>query len=315
VREALREFLSELSGANFSAHTIAAYRRDIERVMARATAETGGAHGAKRDAAAAPRAVPVAHWTRELLERAMRADFLEGRSPRSIARARAAWRSFSAFCVRRGILTGDPSLGLPTPRVPRRLPRTLAARDLERALEGLSADDAATLRDRALLEVAYSSGLRVSELVGLDLDDVDRGARVVRVRGKGRRERLVPIGITALAAIDRYRAGAGPRSAPPSGGRAARAEAPVFVNRSGARLSVRTVQRVVARRLSQAAHGLGVSPHALRHSFATHLLDRGADVRAIQEMLGHQSLATTQIYTHVSRSRLRKAYTQAHPRA
>ncbi len=161
------------------------------------------------------------------------------------------------------------------------------------------------MRDRALLEVAYSSGLRLSELVGLNHGDVDRRGGLLRVRGKGRRERIVPVSDGALQAMDALGASAG----------SARPEAPVFTGPRGTRLSGRTVQRVVGRRLGQIASGLGVTPHALRHSFASHLLDRGADLRAIQELLGHRSLASTQIYTHVSKSRLKKAYDQAHPRA
>src|SRR6185503_13638576 len=155
-----------------------------------------------------------------------------------------------------------------------------------------------------LLELTYSSGLRLSELVGLNRGDVDRSSGLLRIRGKGRRERVVPAGRAALSALDRYLAGE--RRAE------GRGDDPVFVGPSGRRLSGRTVQRVVRRRLGEVASGLGVSPHALRHSFATHLLDHGADLRAIQELLGHRSVATTQIYTHVSGSRLRKAYEQAH---
>ena len=151
--------------------------------------------------------------------------------------------------------------------------------------------------------------MRLSELIGVNRGDLDRGAQVVRVRGKGRRERLVPVGDAALVALDRYLDAT--RDARPA---ATRGDEPVFLGPRG-RLSGRTVQRVVRRRLADVASGLGVSPHALRHSFASHLLDRGADLRAIQELLGHRSLGTTQIYTHVSRGRLRKAYAQAHPRA
>ena len=171
----------------------------------------------------------------------------------------------------------------------------------------MGGDDATTLRDRALLELAYSSGLRLTELTGLNRGDLDRASATLRVRGKGRLERIVPAGQTALSALDRYLAAAGRAQG--------RSDEALFVNPRGLRLTGRTVQRVVRRRLSEVAGGLGVTPHALRHSFASHLLDRGADLRAIQELLGHRSLASTQIYTHVSPSRLRKAYQLAHPRA
>jgi integrase/recombinase XerC len=276
-----------------SAHTVTAYRRDIVRVL--------------DQAAGAGRPVPSAAWTRELLERALHGLHLTHHSAASAARALAAWRSFSRFCVRRGVLTHDPARLLAFPRLPKRLPRTLPANDLAQALDRLAvAEDRTAPRDHALLELAYSSGLRLSELVGLNRGDVDRGAGLVRVRGKGRRERIVPVGEGALRALEGYLGGRA---------RAARGDEPVFLGPAGARLSGRTVQRVVWRRLGDVARGLGVTPHALRHSFASHMLDRGADLRAIQEMLGHRTLATTQVYTHVSKSRLRKAYEQAHPRA
>jgi integrase/recombinase XerC len=294
VREALERFLDELKAhPRGSAHTLAAYRRDITRVLDRA--------------AGAGRPVAASRWNRELLEGELRRLALEGYAAASAARALAAWRSFSRFCVRRGILEKDPARALAFPRLPRRLPRTLPAAELSRALDGLAAGDATTLRDRALLELAYSSGLRLSELTGLDFGDLNRGSGLLRVRGKGRRERIVPAGDAALAALDRHLAAAGRSKG--------RGDAPLFANARGGRLSNRTVQRVVRRRLLALASGLGVTPHALRHSFASHLLDRGADLRAIQELLGHRSLASTQIYTHVSRARLAKAYRQAHPRA
>ena len=296
MREALERFLSELvSQRRASPHTVAAYRRDITRALDRAATKPGGP-------------VRADQWTSALLVAVQRELWrAPAHAPASVARALAAWRSFSKFCVRRGVLAADPSAAVPAPRLPRRLPRTLPAEALGQALDRI-ASDAAAPRDRALLELAYSSGLRLSELVGLNHGDLDRRAHVVRVRGKGRKERIVPVGDAALEALARYEAAtaAAPRS------RAA--DAPLFLGRDG-RLAGRTVQRVVRRRLAEVASGLGVTPHALRHSFATHLLDRGADLRAIQELLGHASLATTQIYTHVSRSRLRKAYAQAHPRA
>ena len=303
MRDALERFLTELAAQRrASPHTVAAYRRDIRRVLDLAAGLEAGERAGPRALA-----VPPAAWNRELLERAMRDLYRTRHAPASAARALAAWRSFSRFCLRRGVTTSDPARALPFPRASRRLPRTLPRLDLARALDLVAGDDPVSLRDRALLELTYSSGLRLSELVGLDHRDLDRTTLLLRVRGKGRRERIVPAGRGALAALDRYLAshGAGVRS----GAHA------VFVNAQGRRLSGRTVQRVVRRRLGQVAGGLGVTPHALRHSFASHLLDNGADLRAIQELLGHRSLTSTQVYTHVSASRLRKAYQQAHPRA
>jgi integrase/recombinase XerC len=309
VREALERFLSELEAQRrASPHTVAGYRRDVARVL---------------DLAEGPcRPVSASQWTRELLERGMHELYRTRHSAASAARALAAWRSFSRFCLRRGVLSHDPARSVAFPRLPRRLPRTLPSHDLARALDQLGETvDRGALRDRALLELAYSSGLRLSELVGLNHGDVDRGAGMLRVRGKGRRERIVPVGEGALRALGEYVAtvrrgvaGAAGGTRTKAGG-PARGDEPVFLGPGGGRLSGRTVQRVVRRRLGEVAGGLGVTPHALRHSFASHLLDRGADLRAIQELLGHRSLASTQVYTHVSRSRLRKAYEQAHPRA
>ena len=306
MREALEAFLSELSATRrASAHTVAAYRRDIARVL---------------DLASAPgKPVKPAHWDRALLERALRELFRTGHTASSAARALAAWRSFGRFCVRRGRLDSDPARALPFPRLPKRLPRTLPRIDLNEALDRLAgAKDPAAARDLALIELTYSSGLRLSELLGLHRGDLDRAARLLRVRGKGRKERVTPVGERALAALDRYLASQG-RTAGPR-------DEPLFLGRGGVpragvtsapvrALSPRTVQRLVRRRLAAAAGGLGVTPHALRHSFASHLLDAGADLRAIQELLGHSSLASTQVYTHVSRARLKQAYDQAHPRA
>jgi integrase/recombinase XerC len=293
VREALQQFLTELAARRASSHTVAAYRRDIGRALDLA--------------AGAGRPVAPDRWNRELLERAMRDLHRTGHAASSAGRALAAWRSFSRFCVRRGVIEQDPARWLPFPRRPRRLPRTLPERDLSQALDRIDDQGLTAARDRALIEVAYSAGLRLSELVGINHGDLDASGRMLRVRGKGRRERLVPVGSTALAALRSYLEREGRARGP--------RDEPVFANARGGRLSGRTVQRVVRRRLGQVAGGLGVTPHALRHSFASHLLDRGADLRAIQELLGHRSLSSTQIYTHVTRSRLRRAYDQAHPRA
>ena len=302
MREALIRFLSEFAASRRgSAHTIAAYRRDITMVL--------------DFAAGKGKPVAPAQWDRFLLERATRELYRTGHAATSTSRALAAWRSFGRFCVRRGILVTDPARTLAFPRRPKRLPRTLPRLDLNDALDRLGAQAAATpsadptlARDRALLELTYSAGLRLSELVGLVRGDLDRVGRLLRVRGKGRKERIAPLGARPLAALDAYWSEQGRVS----GG----ASEPVFTGRAaGGRLAGRTVQRIVGTRLAQVAGGLGVTPHALRHSFASHLLDAGADLRAIQELLGHASLASTQVYTHVTRTRLQQAYAQAHPRA
>lgn len=294
MRRALEDFLGEFGATRRgSPHTLSAYRRDIERVLDLAVGEG--------------REVAPALWTRELLERATRELHRIGQASTSAARALAAWRSFGRFCVRRGVLGADPARALPFPRHARRLPRTLPRIDLGAALDRLAAaDDPRAARDRALLEMTYSAGLRLSELIGLNHGDLDRAGGLLRVRGKGGRERIAPVGARALRSLEAYLAGSGrARMAPGE---------PLFTGRDG-RLCGRTVQRAVRLRLAGIATGLGVTPHALRHSFASHLLDAGADLRAIQELLGHRSLASTQVYTHVTTARLKDAYAQAHPRA
>jgi integrase/recombinase XerC len=226
----------------------------------------------------------------------------------SIARKLAAVRSFLRHAVREGRLEANPATGVPTPRVPKGLPRDLTVDETFALLDHIEGDDLAACRDRALLELLYAAGLRVSEAVALDLDDLDLRAGVLRVLGKGNKERMVPFGSKAAQALERWLTAARPLRLN-GDGRA------VFMNLRGGRLSDRSVRRVLDRRLREAAIATRVSPHALRHSFATHLLGAGADLRAIQELLGHASLSTTQRYTHVSTDALMRVYDRAHPRA
>jgi len=223
---------------------------------------------------------------------------------RSIARRLSCLRSFFKFLCREGYLTHNPVSVLRSPKLDRKLPSVLEVEEVERLLE--SHDGSANgLRDHAILETIYSVGLRVSEVVGLNLDDIDFISGIVKVYGKGKKERLCPIGEKALQAIRRY------LDHRPN----VRDGKALFLNRRGRRLTARSVRRVLDKALQRASLNRHVSPHALRHSFATHLLDRGADLRSVQELLGHQSLSTTQIYTHVSAERLKRVYDKAHPRA
>ena len=228
----------------------------------------------------------------------------------SAGRKLSSLKSFCRFLRRRGILQADPTAGIATPKKDKQLPVHLTVDDVFRLLETPPADTAAGLRDRALLEVTYSTGLRVSELVGLNSDDVDYNLEVVRVRGKGGKERVVPIGKKALAALAAYRSRVGDLCRR----RLPEAE-PVFLNRRGTRLSTRSVARLMEHYIRQSGVATKATPHALRHSFATHLLSAGADFRAIQELLGHASLSTTQKYTHVDLGHLMQVYDKAHPRA
>jgi integrase/recombinase XerC len=235
-----------------------------------------------------------------------------GEKSSSLARKLAALRSFYRFLVGAGRTSYNPAQDVRTPRLPRYLPRVLTKDDANALMEFPEGMTESALRDRAILEVLYSTGARVSELVALDAEDVVSAEGVVRLRGKGRKERIAPIGTIALDAIKAYHAR---RSAIRNESSAAKqSDRAVFTNPAGRRLTTRTVARIVAK-YSRRLPGGAVSPHALRHSFATHLLDEGADLRAIQEMLGHASLNTTQKYTHLAADQLLAVYDHAHPRA
>ncbi len=232
-----------------------------------------------------------------------------GASPATLARRISSARTFTAFGVRRGLSTTDPAAALASPKGRRALPAVLRVNQaavLAGAPDGAEPGDR---RDRALLELLYASAIRVSELCGLDVDDVDRERRTVRVLGKGGKERVVPIGVPAVTAVQSWLdAGRAAWSTPASG-------PALLLGRRGRRLDPRTARRVVHRWSGRVLGGAELGPHGLRHSAATHLLEGGADLRSVQEMLGHATLATTQIYTHVSIERLRSTYERAHPRA
>jgi integrase/recombinase XerC len=233
-----------------------------------------------------------------------------GYAKSTVARRLASLRSFFRFGGREGWAKANPAKPLRNPRKQERLPFFLSSDDLNRLLEAPSKDDPMGLRDRAILETLYSAGLRVSELAGLNDGDLDLASSVLTVRGKGRRERLAPIGSYAQKALRRWMAVRRVDTAGPKG-----PLTPVFTNRFGKRLTTRSIGRMLEKYLQQTGLDRRTTPHTLRHSFATHLVDRGADIRSVQELLGHKSLGTTQIYTHVSTAALRAAYEKAHPRA
>lgn len=294
----ISDFLAHLAverGA--SEHTLDAYRRDLARYE-RTLAELGVASAARA--------------TREDVIEHQRRLFAAGYAPSTVERNMAAVRSFHRFCVREGIAEADPTARLPLPKVPSRLPEAISVDDAERLLSQPFPPGPVGYRDKAILEVLYGCGLRVSELVGLDVRDVDLAEGLVRVFGKGSKERLVPIGGYAAHAVSEYLAHGRPYL------RAKRSAAfadrsALFVNQRGGRLTRQAVFALVKRYGSRA--GLDIHPHTLRHSFATHMLQGGADLRSLQEMLGHADISTTQIYTHVDRSHLVEEYLSTHPRA
>jgi integrase/recombinase XerC len=235
----------------------------------------------------------------------------------SLARKLATLRSFYRFLIRDGLATRSPADEVRTPKLPRYLPRVLTKDDANTLMDTPEGESVLSRRDRAILETLYSTGARVSELVGMNWDDLDMSSGLVRLRGKGRKDRIVPIGAVAIETLTEYHSNLPSPVAQTAAKLAVGATpsaGPVFRNHRGARLTARGVERIVAKYSSRLASGR-ISPHALRHSFATHLLDEGADLRAIQEMLGHASLGTTQKYTHLATDRLLEVYDRAHPRA
>lgn len=279
-----------------SAHTVAAYRRDL---------------GTYREWLVAEGVADTAEVTPAVIDRfiAERASAQPPPASTSLARLQSSVRGWHRFLAREGIEADDPSGRLRPPKAPRRLPKALTIEQVERLLAAPSPEDPLGIRDRALLELLYATGARVSEAIDLDVDDLAHGD-VLRLRGKGSKERIVPLGSYARAAVDVYLTRVRPGLAAKG-----RASARLFLGARGAPLSRQSAWLVIRAAAERAEITVDVSPHTLRHSFATHLLQGGADVRVVQELLGHSSVATTQIYTHVSVDALRDIYATSHPRA
>lgn len=296
----LQRFLDHLSvERGLSPHTVAAYRRDLARYGAflRERGTTDARRVGDGDVAA------FMAW----ISASTHGDGRPYRAS-SLVRALSAVRSFHRYLLREQTTARDPSAAVVRPRLPRSLPRPLPLEDVFRLLAAPRTDTVG-LRDRAVLETLYGAGLRVSELTGLDVDDVDLEEGSVRVLGKGGKEREVPLGRYAVEALEAYLRRSRPQLA------TARSRAALFLNQRGGRLTRQGVTLILARAARSAGIERRVSPHVLRHSFATHLLEGGADVRVVQELLGHASVATTQVYTLVTREHLREVYEMAHPRA
>ena len=298
MEETLAEFLRHLAlEKNASAHTVKSYREDLVQALDFFRSRLTG------------RMIQPAQLTTRLLRAYLAWLHEQGYAKTTMARRIAAVRAWCRFLCRQGLLAANPASGLRGPRQDKKLPRFLSEQDLARLIETPPADTPLGLRDRAILETLYSAGLRVSELTGLNVADVDLDSGLTTVRGKGKRERLALLGPQALAALNRWLGHRDIVSA------RARSQSAVFLNKNGTRLTARSVGRLLEKYLAVAGLDPGASPHTLRHSFATHMLDRGADIRSVQELLGHRSLSTTQIYTHVTTHRLRDSYHKAHPRA
>ncbi len=282
----IQKYLSFLEvEKNYSAHTLLNYRLDLEefsKFLKETPIET----------------VDYSNLRHFLAE--MRAHNLK---PRSVARKLSSLRSFFKYLQREKIIQRNPATLLVTPKLDKPLPHFLSEEEAVKLIEAPSANKTSDYRDRSIFEVLYSTGMRVSELVGLDVEDIDFFSNIVRVMGKGKKERVIPIGDTALGALKNY-----------IDHRAVKSKA-VFLNRSGGRLSDRSVRNIINKYILREAMRQHVTPHMFRHSFATHLLNRGADLRSVQELLGHVNLSTTQIYTHLTTDKLKSVYDKAHPRA
>jgi integrase/recombinase XerC len=332
MHEHLKRFLQFLRlNRNASPHTVRAYESDLSQFIAHAAAGAG----IKRGELTPPQ------LDRSAIRRFLGELHALGQTRASSARKLAAVRTFLRYLRREGIIEDDPGALVATPKRDIRMPAHLSEQEIVALIAAAPDTTPLGRRDRAILELFYASGLRLSELVGLDLDDVNLSGRMSRVRGKGGKERLVPFNTSAAKAIRAYlndrealvRAGQDGqeaqdrrdgqdgkdrrtrRSSPSSPRLAGRQRHALFVNYRGGRLTVRSVDRLVRRYVAATSARMGISPHALRHSFATHLLQRGADLRAIQELLGHAQLSTTQRYTHVNAAQLVEVYRKSHPRA
>lgn len=281
----------------YSRHTVEAYRNDLSQFLQ-----------FLKDC----RIAKLSSVTRNSLREFLGKSIERGLTRKSIARRIASLRSFFKFLYRRHVIKTNPALSLVTPKAERRLPTFLDERTAKRVVEAPELSNTEGKRDAAILEVFYSTGMRVSELVGLNTGDVDFTRTTVKIHGKGNKQRIIPIGSKALGALQKYFTALGEENE--TQGRVERT-APVFRTIKGRRMYPVAVSRVVRKYLERMSEVEKKSPHVMRHSFATHLLNRGADLTAVKELLGHESLSTTQIYTHVSTERMKKVYRQAHPKA
>jgi site-specific recombinase XerD len=306
IDEVIAAFVRGLVAADYSVRTVEASRSDLRQfsgfLAARGVEEVGGITRSDVTAFASALADPMGPLSGVGVQ--------GGYARSTISRKLSVVRGFLRFCEDNGLVPASPAANISSPKLPRRLPQVLTAEQMNALLDAIGGSKPLELRDRALFELIYASGLRCSEALDLKLRDVSFDAGHLRAKGKGRKVRLVPIGAPALEALKSY--------VNEGRGRLVSGETDedyVFLSRTGRPLSSSDVQRRLARYLAVAGAPFGTSPHTLRHSFATHLLEGGADLRVIQELLGHSSLRTTQIYAHVSASHLRKAYRRAHPRA
>jgi len=298
MKEAIENFLQYLlSEKHYSIHTVLAYKTDLTQFFDFLVKERGKASSSLLKEA-----------TKEEIRLFLGELVRHGISKRSAGRKLASLRAFFKYLIKTGEMEANPTLALVSPKKAKTLPNFLREEEIQKALQSITQDSVSGVRDRTVLELLYGTGMRLSELVSLNLDNLDLVAGTVRVHGKGGKERLIPIGKNTGAVVKDYLFRR--KELHPVMGNQA-----FFLNRKGDRISSRGVQLLVHKWLNKASEKKKLSPHVLRHTFATHLLDRGADIKAVKELLGHASLSTTQVYTHVTMDRLKKVYRQAHPRA
>jgi integrase/recombinase XerC len=307
----VRQFLDYLKlEKHFSDYTVKSYGADLIQFAQFLSGEIGHGNGENKPPSASSTDERQIRCDALTIREFLNYLYAQNYTKSTTARKLATLRSFYKFLVRRNIVKGNPLSTIRTPKQEKRLPKCLDLEQVQKLLDAPGDSDLLSARDKAMLEVLYSSGIRVSELVELEMADLDLQEGVLRVRGKGRKDRLTPIGSQAIKALQRYFELRSVDSRC-QGAHSHR----VFLNKHGESLSTRSVRRKLDKYLLSAGLDPGISPHTLRHSFATHLLNNGADLRSVQELLGHQSLSTTQIYTHLTTQRMKDVYDQAHPRA
>ncbi|WP_027363113.1 site-specific tyrosine recombinase/integron integrase [Desulfospira joergensenii] len=310
----LEEFIHVLvAEKGYSPHTCRAYRSDLIRFISFFLSRTPDGERPEHakvisrqesETELQIRFLPCARGIRKQdIRQYLAAEVREGRSKKTLSRRLSSLKSFFNFLVRANHMDLNPADGVPFPKLEKTIPRFLTIDDLYRLLDSIPTASWMDKRNLAMFETFYSTGMRVSEIHSMDMDDIDFNSQMIRVFGKGSKERVVPVGKRALAAIETYRAALKEKCTP------------VFLNRFHSRLSSRSIRRILDKIVRECGLFVPVSPHTLRHSFATHMLDSGADLRGIQEILGHASLSTTQVYTHVSMDHLTRVYDKAHPRS
>ncbi len=301
---------------HFSDYTVRSYGADLAQFTQFVAGEIGMSYGG--DARLADE-TPVDNRLRDASQETVR-DFLsylhaQNYTKSTTARKLATMRSFYKFLIKRELAEASPMIGIRTPKQEKRLPKCLDLDEVQRLLDAPDDSELLGARDKAMLEVLYSSGIRVSELVELGMGDIDLEEGILRVRGKGRKDRLTPIGSQAILAVRHYMQMRQINPDDPTADGETTGESRIFLNKHSEPLSTRSVRRKLDKYLQMVGLDPGISPHTLRHSFATHLLNNGADLRSVQELLGHQSLSTTQVYTHLTTDRMKEAYDAAHPRS